>query len=100
MQYIILLTCQSVYEELGWPWDDNDQLRLLQCLQTYPGICAQNDPTTIAFFPKNGSHGIEPKRDWTHSLKIWFVVAGGGFYSYYKLQCIKLDKEKIIQEKK
>ena len=47
-----------------------------------------------------GSHGIEPKRDWTHFLKIRFVVAGGGFYSYYNLQCIKLDKEKRILEKK
>ena len=47
-----------------------------------------------------GTHGIEPKRDWTHFLKIGFVFAGGGFYSYYNLQCIKLDKEKRIQEKK
>ena len=37
---------------------------------------------------------------WTHFLKIGFVVAGGGFYSYYNLQCIKLDKENRIQEKK
>ena len=28
------------------------------------------------------------------------MVAGGGFYSYYNLQCIKLDKENRIQEKK
>ena len=49
---------------------------------------------------KFGSHGIEPKRDWTHFLKIGFVVAGSGFYSYYNLQCIKLDKENRIQEKK
>ena len=47
-----------------------------------------------------GSHGIEPKRDRTHFLKIGFVVAWGGCYSYYKLQCIKLDKENRIQEKK
>ena len=47
-----------------------------------------------------GSHGIEPKRDWTHFLKIGFVVAGGGFYSYYNLQSIKLDKGNGIQEKK
>ena len=33
-------------------------------------------------------------------LKIGFVVAGGGFYSYYNFQCIKLDKEKRILEKK
>jgi hypothetical protein len=31
---------------------------------------------------------------------IGFVVAGAGFYSYYNLQCIKLDKEKKILEKK
>ena len=48
----------------------------------------------------DGSHGIEPKRDWNHFLKIEFVVAGGGFSSYCNLQCIKLDKEKIILEKK
>ena len=34
----------------------------------------------------NGSHGIEPTRNRTHFLKIGFVVAGGGFYSYYNLQ--------------
>ena len=45
-----------------------------------------------------GSHGIEPKRDLTHFLKIRFVVAGGRFYSYFKLQCIKLDKENRFQE--
>ena len=38
-------------------------------------------------------HGIQTTRDWTHFLKIRFVVAEGGFYSYYDLQCIKLDKE-------
>ena len=43
---------------------------------------------------------IVPKRDWTHFLKIWLVVAGGGFYSYFNLQCIKLDKDKRIIEKK
>ena len=48
-------------------------------------------------YTKLGSHSIEPKRDWTHFLKIRFVVAGGGFYSYHKLQCIKLDKEKKNQ---
>ena len=40
-----------------------------------------------------GSHGIEPTRDGTYFLKIEIVVAGDGFYSYYNLQCIKLDKE-------
>ena len=28
------------------------------------------------------------------------MFAGGGFYSYYKLQCIKLDKEKKFKKKK
>ena len=27
-----------------------------------------------------------------HGIEIGFVVAGGGFYTYYNLQCIKLDK--------
>ena len=31
---------------------------------------------------------------------IGFVVAGGGFYSYLNLQCIKLDKEKMQENKK
>ena len=34
----------------------------------------------------------------TYFLKIGFVVARGRFYSYYNLQCIKLDKENVIQE--
>ena len=40
-----------------------------------------------------GSHGIEPTRDWIHFLKTGFLAAGGGFYTYYNLQCIILDKE-------
>ena len=32
----------------------------------------------------------------THFLKIGFVVAGGGFYSYYNHQGNKLDKERKI----
>ena len=35
-----------------------------------------------------------------HFLKIGFVIDGGGFYSYYNLKCIKLDKQKRIPEKK
>ena len=61
----------------------------------------------LVFFPslpngyeKNGSLSIAPTRDCTHILKIGFVVAGGGFYSYYNLQCIKLYKENRIKEKK
>ena len=41
------------------------------------------------------TNGIEPT-----FLKIGFAVAGGGLYSYYNHQCIKLYKEKRIQEKK
>ena len=26
-------------------------------------------------------------------IRIWFVVAGGGYCSYYNLQCIRLDRE-------
>ena len=48
----------------------------------------------------SGFHVIEPKRDWTHFLEIGFVVAEGGFYSYYNLQYIKLDKEKKNSRKK
>ena len=47
-----------------------------------------------------GSHGIEPIWDRTHFLKIRLVVAWGGFYSYYNLQCIRLDKERKKYEKK
>ena len=43
----------------------------------------------IKFINQKGSHGIEPTKDWTHFLKIGFVVAEAGFYSYYYLQCIK-----------
>ena len=51
----------------------------------------------ICSLVNEGSHGIEPKGDDTHFLKIGFVVAGGGFYSYYNLHCIELDKENRIQ---
>ena len=47
-----------------------------------------------------GSRGIAPTRNCTHFLKIRFVVAGGGFYSYYNHQCIRLDKEGENCEKK
>ena len=45
------------------------------------------------------SLGIAPIRDCTHFLKVVFVVAGGGFYSYIH-QGNKLDKEKKIVRKK
>ena len=44
-----------------------------------------------------GSIGIVPTRDCTHLLKIGFVVAGGGFYSYYIHQGNKLVKENKIK---
>ena len=33
-------------------------------------------------------------------LTIGFVISGGGFYSYYNLQCIKLDQERKNARKK
>ena len=48
---------------------------------------------------RTGSLGIPPTQDCTHSLKIVFVVAGGGLYSYYIHQGNKSDKERIIARK-
>ena len=39
-------------------------------------------------------HGIEPT---FFELDSW--SPGGGFYSYYNLQCIKLEKKERMQEK-
>ena len=50
--------------------------------------------TLLMCFVVSGSYDIEPTQDWTHFLKIVFGIAGGGFYSYYNLQCIKLYKRK------
>ena len=47
-----------------------------------------------------GSISITPTRDCSHVLKIEFVVAGGGFYSYFIHQGNKLDKEMKIERKK
>ena len=47
-----------------------------------------------------GSLGIAPTRNCTHFLKIGFVVAEGGFYSYYIHQRNKSDKEGKIVGKK
>ena len=43
-----------------------------------------------------GSIGITPTRDCTNFDKIWFVVAGGGFYSYDINQGNKLDKKEKL----
>ena len=42
------------------------------------------------------SLGIAPTWNCTHFLKIEFMIAGGGFYSYY----IRTDKERKIVRKK
>ena len=47
-----------------------------------------------------GSLGIAPTRNYTHFLKIGFVVAGGGFYSYFIHQRNKSDKKRKIVRKK
>ena len=47
-----------------------------------------------------GSLGITPTQNCTHFLKIGFVVAGGGFYSYYIHKGSKSDKERKIVRKK
>ena len=45
-----------------------------------------------------GSLGVALTRNCTYFLKIGFVVAGGGFYSYYIYQGNELDKEmKIVR---
>ena len=50
--------------------------------------------------PYNGSLGIAPTRNCIHILRIRFVVAGGGFYSYYIHQGNKLDNETKIVRKR
>ena len=43
-----------------------------------------------------GSLGIATTRNCIHFLKVAFVVAEGGFYSYYIPQGNKSDKERKI----
>ena len=43
-----------------------------------------------------GSLGIAPTLNCTHFLKIGFMVAGGGFYSYDIHQGNKSDQERKI----
>ena len=48
----------------------------------------------------SGLLGIAPTRNCTNSHKIGFIVAGGGFYSYYIHQGNKSDKgRKIVRIK-
>ena len=47
-----------------------------------------------------GILGITPTQNCTHFLKIGFVVAKGGFYSYYIHQGNESDKERKILRKK
>ena len=60
-------------------------------------------PSVVPLYPylntNNGSLGIAPTRICTHFLKIGFVVAGGGLYSYYIHQGNKSDKERKIVRK-
>ena len=53
----------------------------------------------IYIYKSKGSLGIVPTRNCTHFLKNGFVVAVGGFYSYYIHQGNKSDKEKKFQKK-
>ena len=54
----------------------------------------------IIEYARNGSLGIATTRNCTHFLKIGFMVAGGGFYSYHIHQWNKSDKErKIVRTK-
>ena len=45
---------------------------------------------------RSGSLGIAPTRNCTHFLKIEFVVARGGFYSYYIHQGNKSEIERKL----
>ena len=57
--------------------------------------------TNLRFwYVQEGTLGIAPTRNCTNFLKIGFVVARGGFYSYYIHQAKKLDKERKIVRKK
>ena len=56
-------------------------------------------PRNHAQYNLNGSHDIHPLRDWTHFLKIGFMVAGGEFNSYCIHQGNKSDKEMKIVKK-
>ena len=48
----------------------------------------------------DGSLGIAPTLDCTHFLKIGFVIAGGGLYSYHIHQGNKSDRGRKIVRKK
>ena len=48
----------------------------------------------------NSRRGIAPTRNCTHFLKIGFMVAGGGFYSYYIHHGNYSDKERNIIRKR
>ena len=57
-------------------------------------------PTKNHIIPVLGSLGIAPTRNCTHFLKIIFLVAGSGFYSYYIHPGNKSEKERDIVRKK
>ena len=51
-------------------------------------------------YTHNGSLGIAPTRNCIYFLKIGFVVAGGGCYSFYMYHGNISDKESKLQEEK
>jgi hypothetical protein len=55
---------------------------------------------SFIFLKSNGMVVYRDSQDCTHSLKIRFVVDGGGFYSYYMHQEKNSDKERKIVRKK
>ena len=56
--------------------------------------------TFYVFIIYSGSLVIEPTRYCTHFFKIVFIIAVGGFYSYYIHQGNRSDKERKIVRKK
>ena len=62
--------------------------------------CNFNNSVYSILCIESGSLGIAPTRNCAHFLKIGFVVAGGGVYSYFIQQGNKSDKEMKILRKK
>ena len=69
------------------------------CLGQYLSFLLSNVGINIQIKWKMGSLGIAHTRDCTYFLKIGFVVAGGGSYSYYIHQGNKSAKERKIIRK-
>ena len=65
---------------------------------SFLSILMMSNVTSIRLI--GGSLGIAATRNYAHIPKIGFVVAGGGFYSYYIHQRNISDKERKIVRKK